>query len=504
MIDDVDYLIENAEKDSQIIYIDSGLRDKIVYAQPNDYTIEFDQPFKFVYGFDILDATLPVTMYNIDLYNQNIALTVVKKNSVIENLNPELYFKEISKCKTFLDIYSLDRSETSFVIGTEEQLITYLNVVTEPTDSYIVYFRQIIPNINIQIHTLQSPAEFLIFKYDNIDYCITKNYENQDVLHYITSHNFSLSINDNNVDFIYFEKYIIDKNTFTAIETANSFIIIVKSYIKTLEAGDYDINTLVNDLNDILVSTQVDIATTTSIAKLQAKVVFSSTHLFFINGIKGDLVKSLGFDVYPGAVSNQTTHNAWVIGDNRFIFGSIYNSTTARYYITSPGLVSLIGERFAVLRIKELEDHLSGSYSYMRMTPGVGMFKMVSVFGSLTNLRFDYTSVIRKPFHPIGKLSKLSFRFETPYGRLYDFKGVNHQLMAVIKFYVPTQKNKLTKSILNPNYDANLIQYMSKHKNIQYHEDSDNESDIIDESFENYKKEMDKYDYSSSYDSSSD
>jgi hypothetical protein len=168
-------------------------------------------------------------------------------------------------------------------------------------------------------------------------------------------------------------------------------------------------------------------------------------------------------------------------------------------------LISLLGERFAILRIKELEDHLYGSYSYMQMTPGIGMFKMAAAFGGITNLRFDYTSVVRKPFHPIGKLSKLSIRFETSSGRLYDFKGVNHQLMVNIKFYVPTQKVKFSKSILNPNYDPNVMEYMSKNKSIQYREDSDDEEEFDQENYyQLYRKELDKYDYSSSGDADDD
>jgi hypothetical protein len=501
MIDDVDYLLQNAEKNSQILYIDSGLRDKITYPQPNDYTIEFDQPFKFVYGFDILDATLPVTMYNVDIYNQDISLTIIKKNQTSQEFkDPAFYFKEIINCKSFLEEYSSDKRSQFFVIGNEEDLITYLNVVTDPNDNYVMYFRHIIEDPDIQLHTLQSTTEFFVFEYENTNYCIKRD-NNELIINYILSGDYALFIENDVVNFIYYETYLIDKTTFDAIETANSFIIIVKNYIRTLEAGDYDINTLVNDLNDSLIPTQVEITTTTSVAKIQAKVEFSSPNLFFINVLKGDLVKSLGFDIYPGSVENPITHTAWVIGENKFIFGSLYNNRTGRYYITSPGLVSLLGERFSVLRIKELEDHLYGSFSYMKMTPGVGMFKMVSTFGSLTNLRFDFTSVIRKPFHPIGRLSKLSFRFETPYGRLYDFKGVNHQLMVVIKFYVPSQKMKFTRSILNPNYDANLINYMAQHKSIQYHEKTTSDDESVD--FEDYKKDIRKYDYSSSEEYSS-
>ena len=171
-----------------------------------------------------------------------------------------------------------------------------------------------------------------------------------------------------------------------------------------------------------------------------------------------------------------------------------------KYEIKSPGLVSLLGERYAILRIKELDDHLYGSYSYMKMTPGIGMFKMAAPFGGITNLRFDFTSVIRKPFHPIGKLTRLTIRFETSrMGKLYDFKGVNHQIMFNVKFYVPTQKIQFGRSILNPNYEPDFLKYISSNKNIQYREDSDEEEEFDNEkNFRNYKLELQKYDYSSS------
>lgn len=501
MIDDLDYLLQNAETDSQIMYIDSGLRDKITYPQPNDYTIEFEQPFKFVYGFDVLDATLPVTMYNVDIYNQDIYLTVVKKNTISEVLQePLFYFKEITHCKSFLEEYSSDKIFQFFVIGNEDVLDPYLDALTSEDDNYVIYFRHIIEDLGIQLHTLQSTTEFFVFEYDNTNYCIKKS-NNEIIMEYISSGDYALLIENNIINFIYFKKQLIDETVFNAIETTNSFIILVKNYIRKLEVGDYDINTLVNDLNDSLIPTQIEIATTTSFARIQAKVQFSSTNLFFINGLKGNLVKSLGFDIYPGSITNPTTHSSWIIGENKYIFGSIYNVRTGRYNITSPGLVSLLGERFCVLRVKELEDHLYGSYSYMNMAPGVAIFKMVNTFGALTNLRFDFSSVTRKPFHPIGRLSKLSFRFETPHGRLYDFKGVNHQLMIVIKFYVPSQKMKFTRSILNPNYDANFIDYMAKHKSMQYHEKTTSDDESGD--FEDYKKDIKKYDYSSSEEYSS-
>jgi hypothetical protein len=146
-----------------------------------------------------------------------------------------------------------------------------------------------------------------------------------------------------------------------------------------------------------------------------------------------------------------------------------------------------------------MEEHLLGSYGYIKHTPGIGLFKLASSYNDVTHLRFDFVNLVRKPFHPIGKLSKLSFRFETQDGDLYDFKGVNHQLLFMIKYLVPTQKVNFNKSILNPNYDPNFMGYMSNNRTIQYKEDSDNEEDFDNKQYDDkYRKEMQVFDYDSS------
>jgi hypothetical protein len=187
------------------------------------------------------------------------------------------------------------------------------------------------------------------------------------------------------------------------------------------------------------------------------------------------------------------------------VFGSIFDSDLSTYKIVSPGLVNLLGERYVKLRIKELEDHLYGSYSYVSYTPGIGMFKMAASSGGVTNLRFDFVNLVRKPFHPLGKLSKLSLRFETASGKLYDFKGVNHNIIFVVKFFVPTQKITFQRSILNPNYNPNFMDYMSQNKSIEYKEDSDDEEDFDDDdNYKTYKQELDRFDYSSEDDDDDD
>jgi len=500
MIDDVTYLIENSEKDSKIVYIDSTSRNKLYYPDQNHYAVEFDQPFKLVYGFEIIDSTIPVTMYNVDVYNNTFYYTVVAINiASITPIDPNLFFKELTDCISFQNLYNNVDQNTYVAVGSTTQLNPYIGTIINPSDYYFMYVREVINTDKIIIRTSQISEEYFFFEYANNNYAIRIIHQN--LIDIINTGEYSITFNnDETSDLIYFTSYKINPATYSAIIAANLFIISVKNIKNSISIGNYNILTIINAINDAI-NPLMDITTTTANPSQEAKMFFSSSSQIFFNGNKGALSKSLGFDTYP-ALSQYNNKNfiGWTIGDNYQVFGGVFDPSIPGYKIVSPGLITLLGERFAILRIEEIEDHLYGSYAYMNMTPGIGLFKMASVFGGITNLRFDYTTLITKPFHPIGKLSRLSIKWETSTpGHLYDFKGVNHQFLALIKFYVPTVKLKYSRSILNPNYEPDVMKYMAQNRTIQNREDSDDEEEFDgDEYYQTYKKELDKYDYSTS------
>ena len=61
-IEDIDYLYENSIKESVITLIDSSTRNKLLYPKSNSYTINFEESFKYVYGVEILEASIPVSI----------------------------------------------------------------------------------------------------------------------------------------------------------------------------------------------------------------------------------------------------------------------------------------------------------------------------------------------------------------------------------------------------------------------------------------------------------
>ena len=160
------------------------------------------------------------------------------------------------------------------------------------------------------------------------------------------------------------------------------------------------------------------------------------------------------------------------------------NSSYKNYKLQPTGRVLLLGERFIILRCPEIESQFSSSYGYGSNSPGLALFKL-GVLG-LAEARFDFASITHTEFHPIGKLTRLHFRFENPKGQLYDFKGLNHNLLIVIKYLKPSidKNNQIFNYSLNNNYNPNFIEY-KKYNNeiIETYSTDDEEQRYIERNF---------------------
>lgn len=153
------------------------------------------------------------------------------------------------------------------------------------------------------------------------------------------------------------------------------------------------------------------------------------------------------------------------------------------HYLTAPGIYSLIGERYIVLRCPEIEENSYRSLAYAGNCLGLAKFQL-GVVGYSDN-RLDFSKVPTREFHPIGKLQKLTMRFETASGKLYDFKGVNHNITFAIHYYEPNPVQSFDQSVLNPNYNADILRYM-------YHQD-DQEKASDDQDYEYDQDDLREY-----------
>jgi hypothetical protein len=120
--------------------------------------------------------------------------------------------------------------------------------------------------------------------------------------------------------------------------------------------------------------------------------------------------------------------------------------------ITAPGMLNLVGDPYVTLRVKELESNVWRSRAFEKYHFGIATFKLSTVGFATT--RFDYLSVPARRFHPLGSLKTMTFEFLRPNGiECYDFKGVNHYIIFVVRYLVPKMRGSFVDKILNPNYD---------------------------------------------------
>jgi hypothetical protein len=124
-------------------------------------------------------------------------------------------------------------------------------------------------------------------------------------------------------------------------------------------------------------------------------------------------------------------------------------------------MVDLTSERYVWLRCPEVERHMCSGVGKV-LQRGIGVFRL-DVPGILNQDRTEYISVIPTQFHPICKVSKLSFRFDmgSKENVPYDFREINHFMLLSISTLHPDKSLLYTTlpKALNPDYDPNILAY---------------------------------------------
>ena len=369
-IEDIYHLKNNSIKQTCVILIDSKNRDLNIYPDPSDYVVNFNVPFKNVIGFDIIDSSIPRTMYSIDKYNNSFS-----------------FYIHTDETKDFNDF-----------INTNNDINGIFNTILLPFGDYtlrlfMIEFNKIIKKF-IQAN---YPTKNIIFETESF----SDPAELTDIMQFISSHSFILNMNDS-----------------TVAETLGFYLLTKKEL--------HNINyTYVSKFNKYFFSFRKD----------EPKNPFNP------------------------------------------------------YYLISPGMVCFTGEKYILMRSKEIEEHSFGSLAYTNNNLGIAKFRTNSL--GFNDEKLYITKIPIREFHPIGKLSQLSIRFETANRLLYDFKGINHNITLAIYYYEPSFKQiEKFNSILNPNYTTNFNNY--KYTNDEQeiiNEDDDDEDDIDDDVNENYSRD---------------
>ena len=307
----------------------------------------------------------------------------------------------------------------------------------------------------------------------------------------------------------------------------------------TITPGDYNFNSFITKYDELRKNKDIEFIfnETTIPPSLSNLIDIISKAPLIIDMKRSTLAENLGFDLYPTKNNDRYTYKKYELYNNKLklftarlngldksnlndedkvtlselekvelydgemdkMFQSRERTIKDKYYnfelpieqnkyiITSPGMVYFIGNKYIILRCPEIEEHLYRSLSFTKYSLGLAKFRVDSI--GINNEKLSITKIPVREFHPIGKLSRITLKFETNKGLLYDFKGINHNIIFAIFYYEPVQKNIPTNSILNPSYEMNYIDYQYKQEEIEGDSsDGDNEEDNEDFSRDNIEE----------------
>ena len=274
-----------------------------------------------------------------------------------------------------------------------------------------------------------------------------------------------------------------------------------------ISPGDYTFKTFITKYNELTQNNDLEImfSETTTPPELSNLIDIFTKAPLIVDMKRTTLSENLGFDLYPTANNEDRyiSKSPPSLTTDSVLAKMFYSrlnkdykpnvTTNNKWIITSPGIVYFIGNKYIIMRCPEIEEHLYRSLSYSKYTLGLAKFRVDSV--GINSEKLTITKIPVREFHPIGKLSRMTLRFETNKGSLYDFKGINHNIIFAIFYYEPIQKNVPTRSILNPEYKMNYIDYLYKQEEIEgdSDDDEDNNEDYSRDNIDDYKTKEKQY-----------
>lgn len=442
-IEDIDFLGSNSEVDSTLFFLDSDSRDRKAFPTPAEYVIQFSEPIKLVIGVDILDATIPASMYIVDSHSDTLSVSIL-----------------------------IAPSDKGGGVEAEELLELALsgscllnNAMADPMLQIVYAF--LVDEVDLATVTSASVASLATSSRAEVPA-------------------FMIVVRSNGGAWV--TCTFASAKDLDAVSSNITLLLTIRKVTLILQHGNYDVVTLMlmlsATLKDVSLAgmTAVDtafgnfevVSPSSGTISLQGRFAFvnhTTPFLMDMRPASSSAAAVLGFSSSPslsaaGKGLGYNASSACVSG-----FGSVLTSTISvsvlsnaafaaspMQMVVAPGIANLLGVRYITLRCPEIEQHLYSGMTYGSHSTGLGVFKLPS--GSeVSNLRFDFVSLVRRPFHPIGRLSRLTLRFERNDGILYDFKGINTQLLLAVKFLSPGKRQSLKHSVLNPDYDPDFLRY---------------------------------------------
>lgn len=539
-IEDIDFLMQNCEVDSQIIYVDSAKRDKRVFPHPNHYSIKFNHDYRLVHGVEILDASLPATMFNVDVDNNVLSyLTSPSRDALHDTIfalgklgkgfetlmnfatahtnspddcaavtNSASYGSSAlfnimlvdgdeaddSHDDVFLDqlrlhTYIYPCLNLGQLNADDNAFDGYVSAATSKSSTNLIFTRHKLPavrlsdsavdakNGDLEVHEIVLPdgtrkytADIFFWdfytafrgKYGSTMTFFDHLFMKPSPPKVARTYHLERRDCDSDIwDVVYYTVKPVSDDAFAAAESATSSALQPISLQKTVfRPGNYSAADFLETAGKFMTpNMSLDAARLKSIL-MYPYYSFVGNQPFVINMAGSSAGQLIGM---AEAATDHCAKNYAYFKCQPQLFGSLAPDDNGKHYLHAPGIVNFAATRYVILRCEELEDHMFGSYSYSDFTPGVGLFRFFEVSG-YSHQRVEYIKYDKAPFHPIGRLDKLTFTFMLPDLRnRYDFRGADHLMVLSIRYYVPKNKKKLERSVLNPSYNPDFLAYFQQY-----------------------------------------
>lgn len=529
-VEDLDFLYKNSVKENIIVLIDSQKRDQHRWNEPNDFQINFTEPFKFIYGIDVLDVTIPRTMYSIETHNNSVTfkvghgkltdtshyvsvslderdytiseyidelnlmlngynltaevpITKVSENrkSVLmftNNQNPPKPFVFNMKTSSMADNLGFNQVSSSKYNNMYQSIDYDLNLYASvPTDKnkYSIDFlydestTEIKSFMQILFHNDPKPIDNDLENIEDAQIFSDVSAVLEDVGQLVSFFINGITI-VNNKESLSDQPFCIYEIDLSDVKTVVERNTKISSFVQTLEINANENN--MYNLNTLDVFEPYNITLLTSQNDIYK---FNEHNSFTVDETKSDYT----FNLIP--IKNKGNVLHYIYSPKLQTVNIKYDLTyISSFQLTSTGVLKLYGERYVTIHCDNIENHLRGSMMFNDYSPGLALVNL-GVQG-YSQSRNDFYGVIYKEFHPIGKLNHLRFTVRRSDGYLYDFKNVNWHMLISIKYYVMKNVREFKTSILNPNYNINFLEYQTNSQRIKDRlgNSSDNSSDEYD------------------------
>lgn len=535
-IEDVQFLKSMASKEEYIAVIDSARRDKAQYPTPQEYVVEFSAPFENVYGIDVIDVNIPRSGYIIDTYNNKIyfrfeyagsslrnwikgevpvgnygsSSTVTQEITDISDLIEAIEAVLVDKTHSLLNPDSPEYDPESpdarrihvEIVGAEQQTDPVVIARAFRRNKKIRFSSSYAFAIDVRRSTLRSIIG-LSDKSDFVDLASLNDTKRQPVSTTVLSspvdptdlfpvtknqylfQTFIPSSGGSAVGTGSMERLEITFGRIGSPPLAGTGAVTVRIEEEFLNNDD-QIERAVVFQRDIPYASLVHpsgIQTIVLTGTDVSSVVLKKQVRYWIYIVdNGNIDVNNCWALFHGQITERAEQNAMYkeeLGERILYYDPLHTmAVTIRSLVTGQalepnGIIDLFGERYIQLRCTEIEEHLHRNRAYEKYNVGLAI---VPTSLEYRNLSERFVLLPSRTFHPIGRLKRMTFRFETSSGELYNFNGIDHTVTMIVRYFKVSEPQPMDAFLQNPRYRTNYLEYL--HEHMEDETDDDDASDL--------------------------